>query len=70
MKYFKAMLILILLITSGRYRQKWRQSTIRLSEANDAVEASLRRLETRDNGGKPKMQMLSTSIDCGESRRD
>jgi hypothetical protein len=41
MKYFKAMLILILLITSRRYREKWRQSTNQLSDANDAAEASL-----------------------------
>ena len=58
MRYLQALLLLILLITSRRYREKWRQATDRLSEANDAVEASLRRLNAVNNGGKPRMRRV------------
>lgn len=70
MKYIKAVLILILLIASRRYREQWRQSTNQLSDANDAAEASLHRLDALGNGGKPKMQLLSTSINSDKSRQN
>ena len=70
MKYIKAVLSLILLITSGRYREQWRQSMIRLSESTDAVEASLRRLDALDTSGKPKMHLLSTSINSDKPRQN
>lgn len=70
MKYIKAVLILILLIASRRYREQWRQSMIRLSESTDAVEVGLHRLDAMDYGGKPKMQLLSTSINSDKPRQN
>lgn len=58
MKYLQALLLLALLTVSKRYRQKWTLATDRLSEANDATDASLRRLDALDNGGKPKIHLL------------
>jgi hypothetical protein len=58
MRYIRALLILTLLLTSRRYREKWRKATERVSESNDAVEASLRRLDATDNGGKPKIRLV------------
>ena len=70
MRYIKAVLILILLIASRRYREQWRQSTNQLSDTNDVAEASLHRLDALDNSGKPKMQLLSTSINSDKSRQN
>jgi len=58
MKYIQAALIVILLITNKRFREKWRQAADRLTEANDEVEASLRRLSAVKNGGKPRIHLL------------
>lgn len=58
MRHIQAIAILILLVMSKRYREKWREASRELSEANDAVEASLRRLDAIHNGGKPKLRML------------
>lgn len=58
MKYIQELLLLFLLIVSTRFREKWRQATDRLAEANDDVEASLRRLDTVKNGGKPRIRLL------------
>ena len=67
MKYLKAVLLLILLSASRRYRKKWWQSMIRLSVSTDKIEAGLHRLDVLDNGGKPKMQLLNTSINSDKS---
>jgi hypothetical protein len=61
MKYIQALLILLLLITSKRYRAKWRDATEELSKTNDAVTASLLRISALDNDGKPRLQVLSTT---------
>lgn len=58
MKYVKALIVVIRLIASPRYRKEWNQAIERLSDANDAAEASLRRLETRRNGDKPDLRIL------------
>lgn len=58
MKYIKALAILMLLITSKRYREKWRLATDAISVTNDAVEASLLRIGARKNGGKPNLRLL------------
>lgn len=68
--FIHAMLLLIKLITSKRYREKWRQSMMRTSEANDEIEASLHRLEALENGGKPRIQLLDTSINCDKSHQN
>jgi hypothetical protein len=70
MKYIKAVLILIRLIASRGHREQWRQSTNRLSDANDEIEAGLHRLDAMENGGKPKMRLLSTSINSDKSRQN
>lgn len=58
MKYIQALLLLILLVTNRRFRDKWREATHRLSEANDAVGASLRRMDALKNGDKPRVRLL------------
>jgi uncharacterized protein YoxC len=58
MKYIQALAILILLITSKRYREKWQRTLDAISESNDFVEASLRRMDARRNGGKPDLRLL------------
>jgi len=65
-----AMLPLIKLMTSKRYRKEWRQSMMRMSEADVVIEASMRRLEARENGGKPRFRLLDTSINCDESHQN
>lgn len=59
MKYLQGLIMLALLITSASYRKRMREATIRLSDANNEVEASLRRLDVLDNGGKPKIRMVA-----------
>lgn len=58
MKYLQALLLLARLTVSKRYRKKWAQASDRLSEANDATDASMRRLDALHNGGKPKIHLL------------
>lgn len=58
MKYLQALIVVIRLIVSARYRKKWGQATDRVSDANDAVEASLRRMDARRNGNKPDLRIL------------
>lgn len=58
MKYIQALAILILLITSKRYREKWERSLDTISDTTDSVEADLRRMDARSNGGKPDLRLL------------
>lgn len=58
MKYIQALAILILLITSKRYREKWDRALDAISDTTDSVEASLRRMDARNNGGKPDLRLL------------
>lgn len=60
MRYVQALLILILVLTSKRYRREMREATERLSEVNEAVGASLRQLDAERNGGKPRLRVVST----------
>ncbi len=57
MKYFQVLTILFLLITSKRYREKWRQAREGLSDATDGAEACVRQLRARHNGGKPNLRL-------------
>jgi len=57
-KFLQGLLGLILLITSRNVRNQWLQAADRASEANDAVEASLRRLDVMENAGKPRLRLL------------
>jgi hypothetical protein len=58
MKYLQAVIIFLLLIISKRYRKNWRETCDELAEINIEVEASLRRIDAKENGGKPKLQVL------------
>lgn len=58
MKYFYAITLLVLLLVSRRFREKRKRSLERLAEENDAIEASVRRLDAQENGGKPRMRLL------------
>lgn len=51
MKYIQALVILILLIKSKRYREKWDRAFDAISDTTDSVEASFRRMDARSNGG-------------------
>lgn len=68
MKYIKAVLILILLIASRRYREQWRQSTNQLSDANDAAEASLHRLNALGNVWQSQTMVIPPFLEDVESR--
>jgi len=58
LRYFQGLLIIMLLIVSKRYREKWRAATNRLSETCDEIEAGQRRKTAIQNGGKPKLTVL------------
>lgn len=59
MKYLQGLIMLVLLLTSARYRQAIREATERLSEALDEVEASERRTRAMRNGGRPDLHVLA-----------
>jgi len=58
MKYIQALAIMALLIASKRYRQKWRRTADRVAESMNAVEASFRRIDALENGGRPRMRLM------------
>lgn len=58
MKYLQAILIVALLALSKRYREKWRKTVVHLADSGDAIDASMRRIEAQNNGGKPRIKVL------------
>ena len=58
MKLIQALAVMVLLILSKRFREKWRRTADRLDDTNDAIAASSRRIDAMENGGKPKMRVL------------
>ena len=58
MKYIQALAIMALLIVSNRYRKKWNRTADRVAESLDAVEASFRRIDALENGGRPRMRLM------------
>jgi hypothetical protein len=58
MKILQAILLLVLLATSRRFRDRWRESAEYLAAANDEIEASFRRAEAVDNGGRPRLRRV------------
>jgi hypothetical protein len=58
MKYLQTLLAMVLLSLSKRYRQEWQRTADRLDDQNDAVEASFRRIDAMENGGKPRIRVL------------
>lgn len=58
MKHLQALLVLVLLAVSKRYRQNWRSTIDRVGTTLDAVEASKRRIEALENSGRPRLKVL------------
>lgn len=58
-RFLRGFLVLALLLASPRYRRRMREAADLLSEANDVVTASLRRLDAIKNEGKPKLRVLT-----------
>lgn len=58
MKYIQALLTLVLLTSSQRYRLRWQRTIDRVDTALDAIEASKRRIAALENGGKPKVRVV------------
>jgi len=58
MKYIQALVVFTLLVTNKRYRKKWNDTCSEISSINDAIEASLRKLDVKHNDGKPKLRVL------------
>lgn len=58
MKYIQALAIMVLLIVSKRYRQKWHRTGDHVAESMDAIEASFRRIDALENGGRPRMRLM------------
>lgn len=58
MKWLQGAIVLLLLIVSRRYRAGWEKAAGTLSDAVDEVEASQRRGDAADNGGKPMLRRI------------
>jgi hypothetical protein len=58
MKHLQALLTFLLLILSKRYQQKWHRASEQLTENTGTIEASMRRIDAMENGGKPRIKVL------------
>lgn len=58
MKHLQALLVLLRLAARNPYRQRWRRTIDRVDTALDSIEASQRRIEAMENGGKPRVRVL------------
>jgi hypothetical protein len=58
MKTFHAILLLLLLTVSRRFRDRWHEAVEQLAAANDEVEAGLRRIAVGKNGGRPRLRRV------------
>lgn len=65
MKYLQALLVLVLLAASKRYRQRWQHTIDRVDASLDAIAASRRRIEAMEHGGQPRMSALPQIINRG-----
>lgn len=65
MKTLQALLVLVLLAASKRYRQRWQQTIDRVDASLDAIAASRRRIEAMEHGGRPRMRALPQVINRG-----
>lgn len=59
MKWLSSTFVLFLLVVSRRYRASWESAAGTVSEALDDVDASQRRGDAADNGGKPRLRRVS-----------
>lgn len=59
MKYLHAVLTLLLLIVSKRFRVRWQELIDRLDETNKAGDAVLLRIDALRNGGRPHLRRVS-----------
>ena len=57
-KHLQAGLAIALLMLSRSYRQRWQRTLEQVNAALDAVDASNRRIEALENGGKPKIRAV------------
>lgn len=58
MKHLRALLNLVFLTASQRYRQRWHRTIDRVDTALEDIEASNRRIAALENGGKPKVRVV------------
>lgn len=58
MKHLQVGLAFALLMLSSSYRQRWQRTIEQVDDALDAVNASNRRIEALENGGKPKIRAV------------
>lgn len=58
MKHLQALLTLLRLTTRKRHRQRWQDTADRVDSALEAIEASKRRIEALENGGRPKIRVV------------
>jgi hypothetical protein len=54
----RALLTLVLLTASKRHRQRWKQTVDRVDVELEAIQASQRRIEAMENGGRPKVRVV------------
>ena len=58
MKHLQAVLTLLRLTTSKRHRRRWQDTADRVDTALEVIEASKRRIEAMENGGRPKIRVV------------
>lgn len=54
----QAVLIFALLMLSKGYRRRWGKTMDQVDAALDSVDASMRRIEALENGGRPKIRVV------------
>jgi hypothetical protein len=59
MKWLSGAFTLFLLVMSRRYRAGWARASGAVSDALDDVEARQRRADAADNGGNPRLRLVS-----------
>lgn len=58
LKSLQGAIVFLLLIVSRRHRARWEKAAVTLSDALNDVEASQRRGDAADNGGKPPLRRV------------
>lgn len=58
MKWLQGAIGLLLLVASRDHRLRWNKAAVAASDALDDIEASQRRCNAADNGGKPLLRCV------------
>lgn len=58
MNWLRGATVLLLLIANRRYRLRWDKSAVAVCDALDDIEASHRRCDAADNGGRPLLRRV------------